>query len=89
MALCITRSQVSDYVDNRDFHTRQFDKIVLKVPDVQLTKSVNTPIFKGSNLWNRFPKRTRNSSIGIKTTDMFTFNKWNCNTRLKTGHSCL
>ena len=46
------RSQRDEYIDNRDLPTRQFDKIVLTVPDVQLTKSFNLPIFKGSNIWN-------------------------------------
>ena len=50
------RSRKDDYIDNRELPTRQFDKIVLKVPDLQLTKSLNIPVFKGSNLWNALPR---------------------------------
>ena len=55
------RSRVGEYVDTRDLHTRQFDKIVLKVPDVQLTKSFAMPMIKGSNLWNRLSKEIQKS----------------------------
>ena len=46
------RARKEEYLDRRELPTRQFDKIVLNVPDVLLTKSFNTPIFKGSHLWN-------------------------------------
>ena len=49
------RSRVGEYVDNRDLHTRLFDKIV------QLTKSFAMPIFKGSNLWNRLSNEIQKS----------------------------
>ena len=49
------RSKMEEYIDNRDLPTRQFNKIVLKIPDVILTKSFNSSIFKGANLWNALP----------------------------------
>ena len=49
------RSRIPEYLDNRNLVTRQFDKIVLKIPDVELTKSFNSPIYKGSQLWNTLP----------------------------------
>ena len=57
--LMYRRSNDFEYIDKRDLHTRQFDKVVLKVPDVQLTKSFNVPIFKGANLWNRLPRHVQ------------------------------
>ena len=53
------RSRKDEYIDKRALPTRQFDKIVLKVPDLLLTKSFNTPIYKGSNLWNALPRETQ------------------------------
>ena len=43
------------YLDNGDLPTRQIDKTVLKVPDVKLTKTFKSPIYKGSNQWNALP----------------------------------
>ena len=37
--LMYKRSKQIEYIDDRDLPTRQFDKIVLKIPDVALTKS--------------------------------------------------
>ena len=54
--LMYKRARKDEYLDKRELATRQFDKIVLKVPEVLLTKSFNTPLFKGSNLWNTLPK---------------------------------
>ena len=54
--LTYRRSQCEEYLDVRELPTRQFDKIVLKVPNVILTKSFNTPLYKGANMWNRLPK---------------------------------
>ena len=48
--LMYKRSKDVDYVDARNLPTRQFDKLVLKIPDVVLTKT-----FKGSTLWNGLP----------------------------------
>ena len=53
------RAQKNEYVDNRDLPTRQFDKIVLRVPDVLLTKSFQTPIYKGAHLWNALPREVQ------------------------------
>ena len=53
--LMYRRSQDDYYIDKRELPTRQFDKIVMKVPEVVLTKSFNSCIFKGSNLWNALP----------------------------------
>ena len=53
------RSRMDEYVDNRELATRQFNKIVLKIPDVILTKSFNSSIFKGVNLWNALPQNVQ------------------------------
>ena len=55
------RTLKDEYVDNRELPNRPFDKIVLKVPDVLLTKSFSTPMFKGSNLWNTLPREIQMS----------------------------
>ena len=44
------------YLDERQLPTRQFDKKVLKIPDVELTKSFKSPIYFGSTLWNALPR---------------------------------
>ena len=49
------RSRIEEYFDYRDLPTRQFNKIVLKVPDVILTKTFKGSAFKGANLWNALP----------------------------------
>ena len=48
--LMYRRSRVEDYIDNRELLTRQFDKIVLKIPDVNLTSTFKSSIYKGSQL---------------------------------------
>ena len=52
-------SRVPEYLDQRDLPTRQFDKIVLKAPDVILTKTFKSPIYKGSQLWNALPQQIK------------------------------
>ena len=47
------RSKMDDY---RELPTRQFNKIVLKVPEVLLTKSFNSSMYKGAKLWNALPQ---------------------------------
>ena len=54
--LMYKRSRREDFIDKRELPTRQFDKIVLKVPEVLLTKSFDIPVFKGSNKWNTLPR---------------------------------
>ena len=56
------RSRIPKYIDNRGLATRQFDKIVLKIPDVTLTKTFKSPIYKGSQLWNALPHYIQNCS---------------------------
>ena len=60
------RSRNPDYIDNRNLPTRQFDKIVLKIPDVILTKTFQFPIFKGSQLWNTLPQEIQNCDTYTK-----------------------
>ena len=55
------RSRKDEYIDNRNLPTRQFDKIVLRDPDVLLTKSFDIPLFKGSNKWNNLPRVVQES----------------------------
>ena len=50
------RASDPEYKDNRQLVTRQFDKKVLKIPDVDLTKTFKSPIYMGSTLWNALPR---------------------------------
>ena len=59
MGLMYNRAKNPEYLDDRQLPTRQFDKIVLKVPDVELTKTCNSPIYKGSSLWNSLPRNVQ------------------------------
>ena len=52
-------AQKDEYVDKRELLTRQFDKIVLKVPDVSLTKSFQVPFLKDQNYGMLFLVRSR------------------------------
>ena len=54
--LMYKRSKQKEYIDNRNLPTRQFDKLVLKIPDVTLTKSFSMPSYKGPTLWNNLPR---------------------------------
>ena len=49
------RSRVPKYIDQRELPTRQFDRIVLKIPDVILTKTFKSPIYNGSQMWMPSP----------------------------------
>ena len=59
--LMYRRSRNDEYIDNRNLPTRQFDKIVLRVLDVLLTKSFDIPLFKVSNKWNNLPRVVQES----------------------------
>ena len=51
--LCVfmyRRSKCEEYIDDRKLPSRQFDKMVMKVPELALTKSFDIPGFKGSKL---------------------------------------
>ena len=54
------RSRVPKYIDQRELPTRQFDRIVLKIPDVILTKAFKSPIYNGSQMWNALPQHVQN-----------------------------
>ena len=56
VGLMYKRALDPEYLDNRQLVTRQFDKTVLKIPDVDLTKSFKSPIYLGSTLWNALPR---------------------------------
>ena len=60
------RSRNPKYIDNRNLATRQFDKIVLKTPGVILTKTFQSPIYKGSQLWNSLPQEIQNCETYTK-----------------------
>ena len=64
--LMYRRSMDPVYVDNRQLVTRQFDKKVLKIPDVELTKTFKSPIYMGSSLWNALPQNIQNSDTYTK-----------------------
>ena len=59
--LMFKRSKQPEYIDERPIPTRQFDKIVLKIPNVNLTKTFNSPIYSGSVLWNALPRNIQDS----------------------------
>ena len=56
VGLMYKRSMNPDYMDDRQLITRQFDKKVLKIPDVELTKTFKSPVYLGSSLWNALPQ---------------------------------
>ena len=59
--LMYKRARDPEYLDNRQLPTRQFDKKVLKIPDVDLTKTFKSPIYMGSTLWNSLPQNIQDS----------------------------
>ena len=59
--LMYKRSKYEEYIDNKDLPTRQFDKIVIKVPDVALSKTFDIPVYKGANMWNALPRDIQQS----------------------------
>ena len=61
VGLMYKRASVPEYVDNRQLATRQFDKKVLKIPDVDLTKTFKSPVYMGSTLWNALPREIQDS----------------------------
>ena len=81
--LMYKRSKDIDYIDARNLPTRQFDKVMLKTPDVVLSKSFNIPMFKGSNLWNNLTifsnaQHIKNSSTDIEADEEITLHKTYC-----------
>ena len=54
--LMYKRARDPTYLDERQLPTRQFDKKVKKIPDVDLTKTFKSPIYFGSTLWNALPR---------------------------------
>ena len=61
VGLMYNRSKVSEYLDERQLPTRQFDKKVLKIPDVDLSKTFQSPVYLGSTLWNALPREIQNT----------------------------
>ena len=59
--LMYKRSTNPEYLDSRDLPTRQFNKRVLKIPEVNLTKTFKSPIYFGSTLWNALPRHIQDS----------------------------
>ena len=57
--LMYKRAKQNEYIDDRELQTRQFDKVVLKIPDVALTKSFSMPCYKGPTLWNILPRNVQ------------------------------
>ena len=74
--LMYKRAQFPEYLDNRQLPTRQFDKKVLKIPDVDLTKTFKSPIYLGSTLWNALP-------IEIQSSDSYKKFKYQCKQYLR------
>ena len=48
-------------VVNGNLRTRQFDKLVLRVFDVRLYKTMKAPIYAGAKLWNELPQNVQES----------------------------
>ena len=48
-------------VVNGNLRTRQFDKLVLRVLDVRLCKTMKAPIYAGAKLWNELPQNVQES----------------------------
>ena len=61
MGLVYRRVQNHVYLDNRRLPARQFDKKVLNISDVELTKTIKSPIYFGSSLWNALPHDDQDS----------------------------
>ena len=60
--LMYKRAQDPGYLDERQLPTRQFDKKVLKIPDVDLTKTFKCPLYLGSTLWNALPRNIQEAN---------------------------
>ena len=59
MGLMFNRTRESGYRDDRARITRQGDAVLLKVPKANTTKFMNSPVFKGSTMWNQLPVEVR------------------------------
>ena len=53
------RSKKESYLDRREIHTRQFDKIKFKVINPVIKKAFKTPNYLGAQLWDLLPKETQ------------------------------
>ena len=59
LGLMYNRTKDQKYRDDRVRTTRQGDAVLLKVPRANSTKFMNSPIFRGSTMWNRLPVELR------------------------------
>ena len=75
--LMFKRAKNPEYIDERRLPTRQFDKKVLKVPDVNLTKIFKSPIYEGSTLWNALPRYIQDSETFKKNLNISLNNYYN------------
>ena len=55
------RSKTVSYLDQRNLPTRQFDKIVLRIPGTKLTRTARAPACMGSRIWNDLPLDVQHS----------------------------
>ena len=53
------RAKDVSYVDNREIHTRQYDKIKFKVIHPLVKKAFKSPNYFGAHLWDRLPKDSK------------------------------
>ena len=67
--LMYKRSKNSFYHDTHNLPLRQFDKVVLRTPVVRLFKTMKSPQYMGSKLWNSLPVDIQKS----QTYDCFKF----------------
>ena len=59
LGLMYHRSKNDLFVDKRDIHTRQFDKIKLKVIHPNVKKAFKSPNYLGAQLWDMLPRDTQ------------------------------
>ena len=57
--LMFHRSKQGVYLDKRDIHTRQFDKVKFKVITLVIKKAFACPNYLGSKLWDLLPNETQ------------------------------
>ena len=61
--LMFQRSKKDIYLDKRDIHTRQFDKIKFKVLTPVVKKAFTCPNYLGAKLWDILPKETQSEPM--------------------------
>ena len=60
LGLMYHRSKVERFLDKRDIHTRQFDKVKFKVINPVVKRAFKSPNYLGAQLWDMLPADTQN-----------------------------